>query len=29
MAEKLPDNLEEALEFIKEQQAEISHLDVV
>ena len=26
MAEKLPDNLEEALEFIKEQQAEISHL---
>ena len=26
MTEKLPDNLEEALEFIKEQQAEISHL---
>ena len=28
MTEKLPDNLEEALEFIKEQQAEISHFDL-
>ena len=26
MTEKLPDNLEEALEFIREQQAKISHL---
>lgn len=26
MTEKLPDNLEEALEFIREQQVEISHL---
>ena len=26
MTEKLPDNLEEALKFIREQQAKISHL---
>ena len=26
MTEKLPDNLKEALEFIREQQAKISHL---
>ena len=26
MEEKLPDNLEEALEYIRKQQAEISHL---
>lgn len=26
MTEKLPNNFEEALEFIREQQAEISHL---